>query len=61
MQPPTVREVIKRLESEGWEMLRMKGDHRRFAKGDRRVTIAGKPGDHLKPKTWTRIQEQAGW
>ena len=71
MQPPTVREVIRlpcnrhpnirRLESEGFVNVRTVGDHRRYAKGCREVTVAGRPGEHLHPKTWKSIQEQAGW
>lgn len=61
MQPPTVREVIKRLEHEGFILARIKGDHRRYVKGDRRVTVPGKLSDHLHPKTWASIKEQAGW
>ena len=61
MEPPTVREVIRRLEQEGFVLVRVRGDHRRYVKGDRRVTVAGKPSEHLKRRTWKSIQEQAGW
>lgn len=61
MQPPTVREVIRRLESEGFVHVRTVGDHRRYAKGNRRVTVAGKPSEHLHPKTWKSVRDQAGW
>ena len=61
MQPPTVREVIRRLEQEGFVNVRTVGDHRRYVKDNRKVTVPGKLGDHLHPKTWNRVKEQAGW
>lgn len=39
MQPPTVREVIRRLEGEGFINVRTRGDHRRYAKGNLKVTF----------------------
>lgn len=61
MQPPTVREVIGMLKRDGFVLVRTVGDHRRFAKGGRKVTVPGKLSDHLTNKTWKSIQEQAGW
>lgn len=61
MQPPTVREAIAMLERDGFEHVRTVGDHRRFAKGRCKVTVPGKLGEHLHPKTWKSICEQAGW
>lgn len=61
MQPPTVREVIGRLEREGFILVRTVGDHRRYTKGPRKVTVAGKMGEHLDRKTWKSVQNQAGW
>lgn len=61
MQPPKVREVIGRLEGEGFVNIRTTGDHRRYVKGSRKVTVPGKMNSHLHPKTWKSIQEQAGW
>lgn len=61
MQPPTVREVIERLRGDGWELVRMKGDHRQFRKDGNLVTVSGKLGDHLKPGTWSSIRRSAGW
>lgn len=61
MQPPTVREVISRLESEGFRLERQKGSHRRYVKGSRKVTVAGSLNDNLHPKTWASIKNQAGW
>ena len=61
MQPPTVREVISRLENEGFRLERQKGSNRRFVKGNRKVTVAGNLNDNLHPKTWASIKNQAGW
>ena len=61
MEPPKVREVTKMLESEGFEVVRQKGSHIRYKKGNRTVTVAGKPSEHLKIETWQRIKNQAGW
>lgn len=61
MQPPTVREVIRRLKAEGWEPDRTRGDHRQFKKGGRLVTIAGKPSEHLDRGTWAAIKRTVGW
>lgn len=61
MQPPTVREVIGRLEAEGWELVRTRGDHRQYRKGGRIVTVAGKLGQHLDRGTYQVIRKSAGW
>ena len=61
MQPPTVREVIKMLEDDGFVLVRIAGDHRRFAKNGQRVTVSGKMSDHLAPGTWANVKRQAGW
>ena len=61
MEPPTVREVIRMLLDDGFVLVHTVGDHRKYAKGNRRVTVSGKRGDHLKPGTWASVQRQAGW
>lgn len=61
MQPPTVREVTGRLEAEGWELLRVRGDHRLYGKEGKRVTVAGKKGDHLDRGTYAAIRKSVGW
>ena len=40
MQPPTVREVIRKLRAEGWELDRTRGDHRQYRNGGKEVIIA---------------------
>lgn len=61
MQPPTVREVIKRLESEGWKELRRKGSHRQYVKDGKSITVAGKQSEHLDRGTYAGIKRGAGW
>lgn len=59
---PKVRDAIKLVEDAGWVLDRQKGSHRQYKHAQQAgtVTIAGHPGDDLLPKTWQRIQEQAG-
>jgi predicted RNA binding protein YcfA (HicA-like mRNA interferase family) len=61
MQPPTVREVIKKLENEGFVKVWQTGSHRRYKKGNRSVSVAGKLSEHLTCGSWKGIQRQAGW
>ena len=61
MQPPTVREVIKRLEDEGWLLDRCRGDHRIYKKEGRIVPVAGRMKDHLDRGTWANIKSIVGW
>ena len=61
---PKVREVIRRLHDEGWELARTRGDHRQYRHPDypeRRVTVSGHPSEDIPPGTWNNIQRQAGW
>ena len=61
MSPPTVREVIRMLERDGFTMAHGKGGRLVFRKGDRTVTVHGKPGKQLAGGTWAAIKRQAGW
>lgn len=58
-----VKEVLERLEREGWVLVRTKGSHRQFKHPNKpgRVTVAGKPSDDLPPGTLSSIFKQAGW
>ena len=60
---PQVREIIRRLEAEGWYLQSTRGSHRQFKHPRRpgRVTVAGKPNDEPQEGTWLSIQKQAGW
>lgn len=59
-----VREVLKRLNDEGWKLARTRGSHRVFKHDQypaRRVVVAGKPGEDVPIGTLVHIYEQAGW
>ena len=60
---PKVREVMRRLEREGWYLFKQKGSHRQFKHPARvgKVTVPGAPNDELQEGTWQSIQKQAGW
>jgi predicted RNA binding protein YcfA (HicA-like mRNA interferase family) len=57
-----VREVIKLLEDDGWNQVRMKGSHRQFSHPSKAgtVTVAGKPNVDIPPGTLNSILKQAG-
>ncbi|MEH1921947.1 type II toxin-antitoxin system HicA family toxin [Nostoc sp.] len=56
-----VREVIKRLEADGWYLARSKGSHRQFKHPDKpgTVTVAGKPNVDVPIGTLKNIWRQA--
>jgi Predicted periplasmic or secreted lipoprotein len=57
-----VREIIRLIESDGWFLIKTRGDHRQFKhpikKG--KVTVPGKLSDDLDPNTAKSILIQAG-
>jgi len=57
-----IRDIIKILESHGWEQVRMKGSHRQFRHPDRpgTVTIAGNTNADIPPGTLSSVLKQAG-
>ena len=57
-----VRAVIKRIEDDGWFIVRTKGSHRQFKHREKPglVTIAGKLSDDLAPGTLNSVLRQAG-
>ncbi len=57
-----IRDVIKRLEDDGWSAVRQRGSHGQFKHPSKPglVTIAGKPGDDVAPGTLNSILKQAG-
>jgi predicted RNA binding protein YcfA (HicA-like mRNA interferase family) len=56
--PTTVREIIRRLEGDGWTLASTKGSHRhKIKKG--RVTVPGKLSADLQPGTLKSILRQA--
>jgi len=57
-----VRDVIRMLEAEGWELARTRGSHRQYKHATKKglVTVAGKLNDELAPATLNSIRRQAG-
>lgn len=56
-----IRDIIKRIEADGWIQISQKGSHRQFKHSVKkgRVTIPGKPGDDLTPGLEKSIRDQA--
>ena len=56
------RKIIKRLKLEGWELVRVKGDHHHFKHPERKglVTVTH-PTKDMPIKTARTIHKQAGW
>ena len=56
-----VSAVIRALETDGWQVVRMRGSHRQFrhALKPGLVTVAGKPSAELPPKTLASIRKQS--
>jgi predicted RNA binding protein YcfA (HicA-like mRNA interferase family) len=57
-----VRDVIKLIENDGWELDRTRGAHRQFKHPTKRgiVTVSGKPSVEVPPGTLNNILKQAG-
>lgn len=57
-----VRDAIKWIEADGWQLARMKGSHRQFKHPQKpgTVTIPGHPAEDLDPGTFNSILKQAG-
>jgi len=57
-----VKELIKKLESDGWAQVRMRGSHRQFKHPTKpgTVTVAGKSSVDIPPGTLNSIMKQSG-
>jgi predicted RNA binding protein YcfA (HicA-like mRNA interferase family) len=57
-----VKRMMDIVEADGWVMVSQRGSHRQYRHATKlgRVTIPGKPGDDLHPKTARSILHQAG-
>lgn len=57
-----VRDVVRRIEEDGWVLVRTRGSHRPYQHPVKLglVTVAGKPGEDLAPGTLNSILKQAG-
>jgi len=58
--PTKVREAIRVIEADGWQLVNTKGSHRQYKHSTKpgRVTIVD-PSDDLAPKTFDSILRQA--
>jgi predicted RNA binding protein YcfA (HicA-like mRNA interferase family) len=56
-----VRELIKRLEADGWYLVNIEGSHRQYKHDEKRgrVTVPGHLNDDLHPKTLASVFKQA--
>ena len=57
-----VKELIKMLEDDGWNLDRTRGSHRQFRHSTKSgtVTVAGKPSVDIPPGTLNAILKQSG-
>ncbi len=57
-----VRDVIRRIESDGWRFERQRGSHRAYRHPTKQgtVTVAGHPRDEVPRGTLYNILRQAG-
>ena len=57
-----VRELLKLLRKDGWEIDRTRGDHRQLVHPTKpgTVTVSGHPSDDVHPKTLKSALRQAG-
>jgi predicted RNA binding protein YcfA (HicA-like mRNA interferase family) len=56
-----VRDVLRRLNGDGWFIDRSRGSHRQLRHPTKKgtVTVAGHPSDEVNPKTLRSIWRQA--
>lgn len=57
-----VREVIRLLARDGWELVVTRGSHRQFKHPQKpgRVTVSGNLGDEMPKGTFASVRRQAG-
>ncbi len=57
-----VKDLIRMMEKDGWEQVRMKGSHRQYRHPSKKgtVTIAGKPSADIPPGTLASLLKKAG-
>jgi predicted RNA binding protein YcfA (HicA-like mRNA interferase family) len=56
-----VRDLIKRIEADGWRQVRTRGSHRQYKHRGKKglVTISGHPSDDVHPDTLKSVLLQA--
>lgn len=61
--PYVVRDVIHRLQRDGWIHRRTRGSHRTFEKvgSVNKIVVPGKDGDELSPGVYGNIARYASW
>ncbi len=59
--PTKVRDMLRRIEQDGWIHVRTTGSHRHYKHPTKPgvVTVAGKPSDTIRPGTEQSILRQA--
>ena len=57
-----VRDLIKKVEKDGWQYMYTTGSHRHFKHPEKpgKVTIPGHPGDDVPPGTLSSVLKQVG-
>jgi predicted RNA binding protein YcfA (HicA-like mRNA interferase family) len=57
-----VREMLRLLHQDGWRIVRQTGSHRHLRHPTKpgTVTVAGRPGEDMHPKTAATILKYAG-
>jgi predicted RNA binding protein YcfA (HicA-like mRNA interferase family) len=57
-----VRDLIKKIEADGWQYMYTTGSHRHFKHPEKpgKVTIPGHRGDDVTPGTLKSVLKQAG-
>lgn len=56
------REIIKLLNDDGWELVRVKGSHHQFKHAEKRgIVTVPHPNKDLPIRTVKSIYKQAGW
>jgi predicted RNA binding protein YcfA (HicA-like mRNA interferase family) len=56
-----VRDLIKKIEQDGWYQVSQEGSHRQYkhALKPGKVTVSGHPGEDIHPKTLSSMLKQA--
>jgi len=57
-----IRDVVRLIEADGWELKSTRGSHRQYKHPRKpgRVTVPGHPADDVAPGTLQSILKQAG-
>lgn len=58
---PRARDVLRRLQRDGWQQIRQKGSHRRLEKNGRKGTFAYHDGDDLGNHQLRLIADEFGY